>query len=260
METVQAHGVEVAYEREGSGPPIVFVHGATSDSRMWQPQLAALADEFTVVAWDEPGAGRCSDVPPDFGLADYADCLAAVIDDIGLGPAHVAGLSWGGTVALELYRRHPGLVASLILVDTYAGWKGSLPAEEVEARIEGVRQAVAAPAGSFDPTLPGLFAGDPPAEFVPLLEAMGRDVRPASMKTALSVMAEADLREVLPQVAVPTLLIWGEADARSPLYVAEQFEREIPGAELKVIEGAGHVSNLERPEEFNDALREFCRP
>jgi pimeloyl-ACP methyl ester carboxylesterase len=259
MERVLANGVEIAYERAGSGPPIVFVHGATSDSRMWQPQLAALAHEFTVVAWDEPGAGQSSDVPADFGLADYADCLAAVIDELGLRPAHVAGLSWGGTVTLELYRRHPGLVASLILADTYAGWKGSLPAEEVEARIEGVRQAVAAPAGSFDPTLPGLFAGDPPAKFVPLLEAMGRDVRPASMKTALTVMADADLRDVLPEVEVPTLLIWGESDARSPLTVAEQFDQAIPHAKLTVIEDAGHVSNLERPEEFNEAVREFVR-
>lgn len=258
MEVVHTNGVEVAYERAGDGPPIVFVHGATSDSRMWQPQLAALTDEFTVVAWDEPGAGRSSDVPPGFGLTDYADCLAALIE-VGLGPAHVAGLSWGGTVALELYRRHRELVASLILADTYAGWKGSLPADEVEARIEGVRQAVAAPAGSFDPTLPGLFAGDPPAEFIPLLEAMGRDVRPASMKTALTAMAEADLRDVLPEIDLPTLLIWGESDARSPLYVAEQFEQAIPQAKLTIIEDAGHVSNLERPEEFNEAVRDFVR-
>jgi pimeloyl-ACP methyl ester carboxylesterase len=258
VEVVRANGVEIAYQRAGAGPPIVLVHGATSDSRMWQPQLAALADEFTVIAWDEPGAGRSSDVPPDFGLGDYADCLAALIDELGAGPAHVVGLSWGGTVALELYRRRPGLVASLVLADTYAGWKGSLPPEDVEARVEGVRQAVAAPAGSFDPTLPGLFAGDPPAEFIPLLAAMGRDVRPASMKTALTVMAEADLRDLLPRVTVPTLLIWGDADARSPLAVAHQFEQALPDAKLMIIRGAGHVSNLERPEEFNRAVREFC--
>ena len=134
-----------------------------------------------------------------------------------------------------------------------------MPADEVEARIEGVRQAVAAPAGSFDPTLPGLFARDPPAEFIPLLEAMGRDVRPASMKTALTAMAEADLRDVLPEIDLPTLLIWGESDARSPLYVAEQFEQAIPQAKLTIIEDAGHVSNLERPEEFNEAVRDFVR-
>jgi pimeloyl-ACP methyl ester carboxylesterase len=226
---------------------------------MWRPQLVALADEFTVVAWDEPGAGRSSEVPADFVLADYANCLAALIDALDLGPSQVAGLSWGGTVALELYRHRPELVASLILVDTYAGWKGSLPAEEVQARVEGVRRMLAAADHLFDPTLPGLFAGDPPAEFVPLLEAMAADVRPESMRTALFVMAEADQRDLLPLIGAPTLLIWGELDARSPLNVARQFADAIPDAKLVVIPRAGHVSNLEQPELFNDAVREFCR-
>lgn len=259
VEVVRANGLEIAYERAGAGSPLVLAHGATLDSRMWRPQLAALAGELTVVAWDEPGAGRSSDVPADFGLADYGKSLAAVIDALELGPAHVAGLSWGGTVALELYRHRPELVASLILVDTYAGWKGSLPAEEVQARVDGVRRALAAADHAFDPTLPGLFAGDPPAELVPLMEAMAAGVRPESMGTALLVMAEADQRDLLPHIAVPTLLIWGELDARSPLTVARQFETAIPDSRLIVIPGAGHMSNLEQPEQFNDAVSEFCR-
>ena len=72
-------------------------------------------------------------------------------------------------------------------------------------------------------------------------------------------MAEADQRDLLPRIAVPTLLIWGELDARSTLSVARQFEQAIPDAKLVVIPGAGHVSNLEQPEAFNDAVREFCR-
>jgi pimeloyl-ACP methyl ester carboxylesterase len=256
---VKAKGLDIAYRRAGQGPPLVFVHGAASDSRLWQPQLEGLADVFTVVAWDEPGAGRSSDVPADFRLADYAHCLAAVIEELGLGPAHVAGLSWGGTVALELYRHRPELVATLILVDTYAGWKGSLPEEEVRARVAGLREMLARGREEFDPTLPGLFAGEPPAEFVPLLEEVAAAVRPESLETQLLVMAEADLRDVLPTVAVPTLLIWGELDGRSPLGVARQFEHAIPGAQLVVIPDCGHVSNLERPAQFNEAVREFCR-
>jgi pimeloyl-ACP methyl ester carboxylesterase len=259
MEVIRTNGLEIAYERVGEGPPLVLVHGAALDSRMWRPQLVALADEFTVVAWDEPGAGRSSDVPADFALADYANCLAALIETLDLGPAHVAGLSWGGTLAQELYRHHPKLVSTLLLVDTYAGWKGSLPEREVHARVEGVRQMLTAADHLFDPTLPGLFAGGPPARFVPLLEAMAADVRPESMRTALLVMAEADQRDLLPRIAVPTLLIWGALDARSPLSVARQFEDAIPEAKLVVIPGAGHVSNLEQPELFNAAVREFCR-
>jgi pimeloyl-ACP methyl ester carboxylesterase len=259
VEVVRTRGLDIAYERVGEGPPLVLVHGAAVDSRMWGLQLAALADEFTVVAWDEPGAGRSSNAPAEFALADYAGCLAALIDALDLGPAHVAGLSWGGTVALELYRHRPELVTSLLLVDTYAGWKGSLPEEEVQARVEGLRQMLAAANHLFDPTLPGLFAGDPPADVVPLMKAMAADVRPESMRTALLVMAETDQRDLLPHIVVPTLLIWGELDARSPLTVARQFETAIPDAKLVVIPDAGHVSNLEQPELFNDAVREFCR-
>jgi len=259
VHVVRANGLEIAYERVGNGPPLVFVHGAAEDGRVWEPQLAALADEFTVVAWDEPGAGRSSNVPADFGLADYANCLAALIEALALGRVHVAGLSWGGTVVQELYRQHPGLVATLILVDTYAGWKGSLPEAEVRARVAGAEQMLAATAGEFDPTLPGLFAGDPPAEFVPLLEEIASSVRPESLRTQLFVMAEADQRDLLPRIAVPTLLIWGELDARSPLSVARQFEQAIPDTKLVVIPESGHVSNLEKPEQFNDAVREFCR-
>jgi pimeloyl-ACP methyl ester carboxylesterase len=259
VEVVRANGLEIAYQRVGNGPPLVLVHGAAVDCRMWQPQLDALADEFTVVAWDEPGAGRSSDVPAGLRLAGYANCLAALIDALDLGPAHVAGLSSGGTIVLELYRHHPELVGTLILVDTYAGWKGSLPEAEVRARVEGVRQMLDAPAHLFDPTLPGLFAGDPPAEFVSLLAEMAAGVRPASLRTLLHMMAEADQRDLLAHIAVPSLLIWGEQDARSPLSVAQQFVRAIPDATLVVISDAGHVSNLEQPGTFNDAVREFCR-
>ena len=259
MELVEADGLTIGYERVGEGPPLVLVHGAAEDSRIWQPQIAGLADEFTVVAWDEPGAGRSSDLPEGFGLAGFADGLAALIQTLELGPAHIAGLSWGGTVVLELYRRHPGLVATLIMIDTYAGWKGSLPAGEVRARVAGVRQMLAAPHEDFNPTLPGLFASDPPAEFVPLLAAIAADVRPATLGHELSIMAETDLSDLLPHVAVPTLLIWGHVDVRSPLGIALQFEEAIPETELVVIEGAGHVSNLERPEQVNDAVRRFCR-
>jgi pimeloyl-ACP methyl ester carboxylesterase len=255
---IRAAGLEVAYDRAGSGPPLVLVHGGAGDAREWRPQLAGLSDDFTVIAWDEPGAGRSSDVPGDFGLAGYATALAGLLQTLD-APAHVCGLSWGGTVALELYRVRPELVASLVLADTYAGWKGSLSEHELRARVAGTEHMLAAPAETFDPTIPGLFAGEPPRDIVELLDAVAADVRPESVRLAVRAMAEADLRDVLPTVSVPTLLIWGELDARSRLTVAHEFARAIPHAELVVIPGAGHMSNLERPDEFNAAVRAFCR-
>lgn len=254
--TLRVAGLDVVYDRAGDGPPLLLLHGAAGAAREWRPQLAALSDAFTVVAWDEPGAGRSSDVPPGFGLAGYATALGALIDAIG-APAHVCGLSWGGTVALELYRRRPQAVATLVLADTYAGWAGSLPKEEVRARVRSIERLLAEPGQTGSPALPGLFAGEPPAAAVALLAAVAADVRRESVRVALEAIAEADLRDVLPSIAVPTLLIWGERDARSPLTVARQFARAIPGAELVVIPGAGHLSNLERPEAFTAAMRAF---
>ncbi len=259
VEFVEVDGLKIAYERVGAGHPLVLVHGAAADSRMWRPQLAGLADEFTVVAWDEPGAGLSSDLPEGSTLAGFADVLAALIESLRLGPAHVAGLSWGGTVVLELYNRHPQLVSTLILIDTYAGWKGSLPADEVEARVAGGRRMLEAPLEEFDAAaLSGLFAGEPPVAFAPLLAAIAADVRPATLEQELAIMAGTDLRGLLPGIAAPTLLIWGDSDVRSPLTVARQFQQAIPDTVLVVIEGAGHMSNMERPEQVNAAVREFC--
>ncbi|MEI7054461.1 alpha/beta fold hydrolase [Nocardioides sp. CCNWLW239] len=252
MDVVEIDGLRLAFRRAGNGPAVMFVQ----DGRAWTPQLDALSDEFTVIAWDEPGAGGSGDVPTGFALSDYGNHLAGLIRALDVSPCALVGISWGVTVILEVYRRHPEVTRSLVLADGYAGWRGSLGPDEADARLAGLLNQ---PAGSFDPTLPGLFAGPAPATFVPLLEAMAADVRRRSMLTALTAMAHADLTDVLGTVQVPTQLIWGALDARSPLSVAHEFERRIPGADLAVIPDCGHVSNLEVPQAFNDILRDFLR-
>lgn len=107
MDVVEVGGLEIAFERQGAGPPLVLLHGFVGHSREWRRQIDDLSEEFTVVAWDAPGAGRSSDPPETFRLPDYADCLAAFIDAVGLRRPHIVGLSFGGALALELYRRHP---------------------------------------------------------------------------------------------------------------------------------------------------------
>ena len=109
MDTIDVDGHSIAYERAGSGPPLVLLHGYVGDGpATWRRQLDALCDEFTVVAWDAPGAGGSSDPPETFGMVGYADCLAGFIGALGLGRPHVAGLSFGGALALALCHRHRG--------------------------------------------------------------------------------------------------------------------------------------------------------
>ena len=255
----RVHGLDIAYERHGQGPPLVLLHGALSDSRFWRRQLEGLAGEFTVMAWDEPGAGHSSDPPTDFTLADYADCLAELIETLNLAPAHVAGLSWGGVVAQELYERAPRCVASLILADTYAGWRGSLSDEECDARLAAAGQLETLPRDEFAKAyLPGVLADDAPPHLVEELHTMMRDFHPASARIVAPLIAACDIRDRLPRIDVPTLLIWGEQDARSPLRVAEEFHDAIPNSRLVVIPNSGHCSSMEQPERFNAAVREFC--
>src|SRR6266511_3739056 len=136
MDHVEVGGLWVTYRQAGQGPPLVLLHGGLGDSREWRRQLEGLADDFTVTAWDAPGCGGSSDPPETFRLPDYADCLAGFIQALDLGRPHVGGLSWGGGLALELYRRHPQVPRSLVLASAYAGWAGSLPPEVVAERVE----------------------------------------------------------------------------------------------------------------------------
>lgn len=260
MDQVDVAGLRVAFDMAGRGPPLVLLHGGFSDRRAWRPQIEELADEFTVVAWDAPGCGGSSDPPDAFGRADYADHLAGFIEELGLVNPHVLGLSFGSGLALELYGRHPDIPRTLVLASAYAGWAGSLPPEEVQARLaRGLRDAQRSPREWVDDYLPTFFTSQVAPEVVEATAAMMLDTRPAGMVAMLHSFAEADLRPVLPTIDVPTLLLCGELDARAPLPVAQDLHARIPGSKLVVVPGAGHDTNLEAPEVFNDAVRRFLR-
>jgi pimeloyl-ACP methyl ester carboxylesterase len=255
--------LRLAYSRVGSGPPLVLLHGGLDDSRSWRRQLEGLADEFTVLAWDAPGYGRSSDVPESWRLPEFADAVAGWLERLGIERPHVLGLSWGSSIALELYRRHPGLAASLILASAYAGWVGSLSPEEVEARLEGALAVADLPPEQLLSGWHGLFSEAATPEVRRELHAIWTENagarRPGAYRAMVRSMAEADLRDVLPDVRVPTLLLYGELDERSPLDVADELDARIPGSELVVIPGVGHLAQAEAPDEFNRHVRRFVR-
>ncbi len=258
MDTVTVAGLDVAFERQGGGPPVVLLHGFVGDSREWRHQVDALSDEFDVAAWDAPGSGRSSDPPDAFRLADYADCLAGFIDAIGMTRPHVVGLSFGGALALELYRRHPAVPRSLVLAGAYAGWAGSLPAEMTRERLEyTLRMADAPPDERVRSMLPTMFSASAPASAIETMAAIMLEIHPAGLRAMARSSAEADLRDVLAHVAVPTLLLYGDADVRAPMWVAEALHARILDSALAVMPGVGHVSSLEAPDRFNDEVRRF---
>jgi len=260
MEMIEVDGLSVAYERAGAGPPLVLLHGYVGDGpTTWRRQVEGLCDEFTVVAWDAPGVGGSSDPPESFGMAGYADCLAGFVDRLALEKPHVAGLSFGGALALELYRRHPTIPMTLILASAYAGWGGSLPADVAERRL---RQALVladlSPDAFVSALLPTMFSEATPPESVDAFGASMLAFHPAGFRAMARASAE-DLRDVLPRINVPTLLVYGDKDVRAPLSVAEDLKAAISGSTLVVLPDAGHACNIEAPEEFNRTVRNFLR-
>jgi pimeloyl-ACP methyl ester carboxylesterase len=258
LQGVDVGGLRIAYATAGAGPPLVLLHGGWGDHRHWRRQLESLSRDYAVAAWDAPGCGGSSDPPADWLMEDYADALAAWLAAARIERPHVVGLSWGGALALQLYGRHPHVPASLVLVGAYAGWAGSLPPEVVAERLARAEAECRRPAEEWAPAyIPSLLAEPASAGLADEMLAIMRDVRPTGTRAMLRAMAECDLRDLLPRIDVPVLLLYGERDVRSPLSVAEALHASIPRSQLVVLAGAGHVANVERPAEFDAAVRAF---
>jgi pimeloyl-ACP methyl ester carboxylesterase len=260
MEQVEVNRLRITYQRAGTGPPLVLLHGYVGDGpALWRRQLDGLCDQFTVVAWDAPGAGGSADPPASFGLTGYADCLAGFIDRLGLEKPHVAGLSFGAILALELYRRHPAIPSTLILASAYAGWAGSLPAEVTQQRLQqALVLAELSPEEFVGALLPTMFSQTTPQEAVDAFRASMLGFHPAGFRAMARASAE-DLRDVLPHIKVPTLLVYGDRDVRAPLPVAKDLHAAITGSTLVVLPDAGHLCSLEAPQAFNRAVGNFLR-
>ena len=259
--SVEVNGLRVGYERAGDGAPLVLLHGYVGDgASTFRRQLDEFSDAFTVVAWDAPGAGRSSDPPESFGLGDFADTLADFIAALGLDRPHVLGLSFGGGLALELYRRHPAIPRSLVLAGAYAGWAGSLPPAVVEMRLRQAEELAALPPDELvHALLPTMFSEAAPQELVDGFAAGVARFHPLGFRTMARAFAAADLRDVLPHIDVPTLLLHGDRDVRAPLDVAEALREAIPSSKLVVMPDVGHVSCVEAADRFNAEVRRFLQ-
>jgi pimeloyl-ACP methyl ester carboxylesterase len=242
MPHLDRNGVRLAYSVQGSGPAILLSHGFGLTRRMWQGQAEHLQDRYTVITWDLRGHGE-SDYPTDADLYSeehsVAD-MAALLDHLGIEKAIVGGLSLGGYTSLSFYAAHPERCAALLIIDCGPGYRKDDARAEWNARAE-------ARAAKFERDgLNGVQAAAEHRDATGLAHA------------ARGMLTQSDDRvmRVLPQIAVPSLIIVGENDA--PFIGASDYmAKKIPNAVKRVIPGAGHVANLDQPEAFNAALDEF---
>lgn len=257
---LSVRGIEVAYDEAGRGEAFVLLHGFPFDRSMWREQSEFLSASFRVIAPDLRGLGETplGDVAAAT-MDEMAEDLAALLDALNVGRAVLGGLSMGGYVAFEFLRRFPGRVRALVLADTrpQADDDDGRRAREENARKvlrEGMRPLV----DSMLPKLLSASTRERRADVVKRVSAMMLAVRPEGAAAALRGMAvRRDQTELLSRIDAPTLILVGTEDAITPPSDASAMAAKIRGARLVRVEGAAHLSNVERPEEFNRALSNF---
>jgi 3-oxoadipate enol-lactonase len=248
------HRNNACFADEGRGDPIVFLHAFPLDGSMWDAERAELAKSHRVIVPDLRGFGRSGQAPPPASLDEHADDVARMLDSLGVERATVVGLSMGGYIALALARRHPQRLSRLILADTRSqpdSAEGRRARDENMALVD--REGVAA---LVERLLPKLLSANAPPAVVAQIRALGGRQTAAGLKSALAAMRDRpDATPFLASIAAPTTVIVGELDAISPPAEARAMAAALPAGQLVVIDGAGHLANLESPTAFMTALR-----
>lgn len=251
--------VSLAYDIQGSGPLVVFLHGIGGNRTNWQEQLVHFGTKCCAVAWDARGYGGSDDPPSPLRFGDYADDMVRLLDHLRAERAHLVGLSMGGMIIQDVVGRYPARVATLTLVDTSCGF-GGVPSEVrqdfLARRLEPLERGLT-PADIAPSLVTVLVAKQASSAVRERLRASLAALRPEPYKQALRAIVTTDFRSVLPRISVPTLVIVGEEDTVTPPSASEFLVRNIADAVLVKIPAAGHLTNIEQPEAFNAALETF---
>lgn len=235
---------------------VLLIHAFPLDASMWDEQVAALRGEGEVLAPSLPGFGGTGPVGDVLTMDAIADYLAEELDRAGAEQALVCGLSIGGYAAFSLWRRHQNRVAGLLLADTRAEADDEAGKERRRAVAEKARAEGSGPMAENPPPLLSERAEPPLWERVK--DVIRRQPGDAIAAASLGMAERPDSRPILPTINVPTTIVVGSADALTPPAMSESMAEAIPDAELIVLEGAGHLSNMEDPERFLSALRKLA--
>lgn len=243
------------HDERGEGPPIVFAHGTMMDRTMFAPQLAALGDEFRAIAFDQRARTERWEGP--YTLDDLADDCAALLDGLGIERTVLAGMSMGGFMAYRFALRHPDRIAGLVPIDSMA----EAPLSPHEELFGSLRDGGPLPESVVEWHAEIVFGATTKRERGDLVEewkARWRRLRGAAVYWESSCwLRREDVAGRLGEIEVPALVVHGVEEEILPLDSARRAAEALPAGRLLEVEGAGHTSNLERPDLVNPALREF---
>ncbi len=262
--SASVHHVEgtprLAFERAGDGPPLVFLHGIGGGRHSWRDQIAAFGSRFTAIAWDARGYGGSDDYDGPLEFSDFGDDLVRLLDHIGAEKAHLVGLSMGARILMDFYPRYGERAATLTLCDCFFSFEAALSPAKQEEFI-ALRQKPLLEGATFADLAPALVRSlVSPGCSEEVRETLRRSIlglRKVSYLKTIAATVRYDRSAELGSFRLPVQLIFGEADALTPPSIGESMLGMMPDAALRVLPGAGHLSNLEQPEAFNAALGAF---
>lgn len=246
-------GYEIGYAEAGSGEktPMVFLHGVGSDKSVWHPQLADFGRERRAIAFDYPGYGDSDPAPENTTRDDYASAILSAMHELGVERAHVCGLSLGGVVAIAMHHAEPRRCASLVLADSFAVHPEGNAI--YERSLAGSRDLPAMAGARVDVLIAQPADGEVRREVV---DTMSR-IDPRAYRIGAEAVWLADQRGRAESIEVPTLILVGDQDFITPVDLSNELVDLIPNARMQVIAGAGHLTNLEKPGEFNRIVEDF---
>lgn len=259
MAIKQVRGIKVGYEDAGEGVALVLIHGHPFNRSMWRDQVAEFSSQCRIITPDLRGYGESEVVADKTMLEDFAHDIAALLDDLNVNNIILCGLSMGGQIVLEFYGLFPHRVRALILADTFAQLDSDERRQERYDTAERLlREGMDKYAEEILPKMiaPGTIEDQP--EVAARVLSMMRSTSPKGDAAALRGRAERDdYTPLLPRIAVPTLIVVGSRDEFTPVSDAEFMHERILNSKMIVIEGAGHMPNMENPVEFNRVVTEF---
>lgn len=260
MTAVMPSGVRIAWERRGTGEPLLLVHGLGYARWGWEPVADALADAHELVLFDNRGIGE-SDAPPGpYSVSDMAEDAVAVLDAAGLERAHVLGTSLGGMIALQLALDHPERVDKLVLACTTSGGEGAAPMPERTVRLLAEAHALP-PEVALRRFVENAFGPDPDQGQIERImkHRIATTQSPEAWAAQASAGAAFDVWERLAEIRAETLVLTGDQDAVVDPRNSELLAARIPEARLEVFAGGGHLFFWELPRQFVDTVKEFLR-
>jgi len=257
MPSARINGININYTVAGRGPWLTLSHSLACRLEMWDEEVRRLSERFTVLAFDSRGHGRSSAPPMEYTLDMIADDIAGLLDHVGAEKTHWIGLSMGGIFGLTTALKYPGRFSSMVLADTGS----KLSDESVQAfkdRVATVR------AGRMEaivqPTLRRWFKDSTRERRTELMKRVAEWIRNTPLEGYAGVSAAiptVDVTHRLREITIPVLVIVGADDLAMPLSLSQTLVKNLPNAELAVIPDAGHLSNLEQPDAFYEALEKF---